>query len=331
VTLKKGVVLGNTQVNLAPQEKTSNSFLGLEPTLGLAPQASAISILGKPGEPAIVHVEDRILAVLGGSRIQPENSLETTTLLAILDGRLHGPVVPSVIGKDAAGIDIVREDVSPIIEMVGSSAEVTTAVMIGSTANPSQRGDLDLALLEASAPLLAMLQSSLTTAADFGRVAGQNAKLDAKLIPGDALVRLNASSLVVNGNLFSVVGGGQLTVNGSLLSVQGGSAVTLNGGAFVSVGTGSLFSLTNGALVDFGTGTNVVNVSNSLCAGGGCFSPFSNPGWQVAGNPSDFSVAPGFNPFSDLGTFPDGSANTLNVAPGSAILAVEPGGSIKLQ
>ena len=112
---------------------------------------------------------------------------------------------------------------------------------------------------------------------------------------------------------------------------QGGSAVTLNGGAFVSVGTGSLFSLTNGALVDFGTGTNVVNVSNSLCAGGGCFSPFSNPGWQVAGNPSDFSVAPGFNPFSDIGTFPDGSANTLNVAPGSAILAVEPGGSIKLQ
>jgi len=64
----------------------------------------------------------------------------------------------------------------------------------------------------------------------------------------------------------------------------------------------------------------------------GCgFVPFSNPVYQVAGSPSDFSVEPGFNPFSDLGEFPDGSGNVLNVAPGSAILAVAPGGSIKLK
>jgi hypothetical protein len=176
-----------------------------------------------------------------------------------------------------------------------------------------------------------MMQSSMTTSSDFGRVAGQNAKLVATLIPGDALVRLNASSLMINGNLFNVTGGGQLIVNGSLVSVQGGSSLTLNGGVFANVGAGSLFSLTNGALVDFGTGNNVVNVSNDLCAGGGCFSPFANPAYQVAGSPSDFSVAPGFEPVSDLGTFADGSVNALNVAPGSAILAVEPGGAITLQ
>ena len=121
-------------------------------------------------------------------------------------------------------------------------------------------------------------------------------------------------------------------MNGSLVSVQGGSSVTLNGGVLVNVGSGSLFSLTNGALVDFGTGNNVVNVSNDLCAGGGgCFAPFDNPAYQVAGSPSDLSVAPGFEPFSDLGTFADGSVNELNVGSDAAILAVEPGGTIQLQ
>jgi hypothetical protein len=331
VTLKKGVVLGATQVSLALQEKTNDSFSGLETTLGQAIQGSAVSILGVPGDPAIVRIEDRVLAILGGSRIQPADPSVTTALLAVLDGRLRGPLEPPVIGQNDAGDDIFREDVPPIIEMIGGSAEVTTGVMVGSTANTGQTGDLDQALLEASSPLLAMMQSSMTTSSDFGRVAGQNAKLVATLIPGDALVRLNASSLMINGNLFNVTGGGQLIVNGSLVSVQGGSSLTLNGGVFANVGAGSLFSLTNGALVDFGTGNNVVNVSNDLCAGGGCFSPFANPAYQVAGSQSDFSVAPGFEPVLDVGTFQDGSVNELNLGPNSAILAVEPGGSIQLQ
>ena len=332
VTLKKGVVLGNTQVALAIQEKTNESFLGLEPTLGQAVQGSAVSILGEPGDPAIVNMQDRILAILNGSKIQSADPGINTALLAVLDGTLRGPVVPSVIGKDASGADIIRGEVSPLIEVINASAEVTTGIMVGSTANSSQTDILDQALLEASSPLLAMIQGTLTTASDFGRVAGQNAKIVANLLPGDSLVRLNASSLTVNGNLFSVTGGAQLIVNGgSLLSVQGGSSVNLNGGVFANVGAGSLFSLTNGALVDFGTGNNVVNVSNSLCAGGGCFSPFSNPNWQVAGNQADFSAPTGFNPFTDLGTFTDGTVNTINVSQGSAVLAVESGGSIQIQ
>ena len=331
VTLKKGVVLGATQVSLALQEKTNDSFLGLETTLGQEIQGAAVSILGTPGDPAIVNIEDRTLAILGGSTIQPADPSVTTALLAVLDGRLQGPIEPPVIGQDAGGDDIFREDVPPIIEMIGGSADLTTGVMVGSTATIGQTGDLDQALLEASSPLLAMMQSSMTTSSNFGRVAGQNAKLVATLVPGDALVRLNASSLMINGNLFNVTGGGQLIVNGSLVSVQGGSSLTLNGGVLANVGSGSVFSLTNGALVDFGLGENVVNVSNDLCAGGGCFAPFANPAYQVAGSPADFSVAPGFEPFSDLGTFADGSSNTLNLGSDAAILAVEPGGSIQLQ
>ena len=105
--MKKGVVLGATQVSLALQEKTNDSFSGLETTLGQEIQAAAVSILGVPGDPAIVNVEDRILAILGGSRIQPADPTVTTALLAVLDGSLRGPVEPPVIGKDAAGDDIV--------------------------------------------------------------------------------------------------------------------------------------------------------------------------------------------------------------------------------
>ncbi len=334
VTLKKGVVLENTQVALALQERTNASFLGLAPTLGQAIQGSAVSILGELGEPAVVNVEDRILGILNGSSIQGASDTLTTALLAVLDGTLRGPVSPSVIGTDAAGVDILRADVAPIIEVIDGSVDVTTGVMVGSTATASQSDVMNQALqtlVEASSPLIAMIRASVTTESDFARVAGQNATLEASLVPGDALVRLNASDLMVNGNLFSVTGGAQLNVIGNLLSVQGNSTVTLAGGAFVDVGAGSIFSLTNGALVDFGTGTNAVNVSNSLCAGGGCFAPFANPGWQVAGSPADFSAPNGFNPFVDLGTFSDGSVNTLNIGQDAAILSVAPGGSIQIQ
>ena len=75
----------------------------------------------------------------------------------------------------------------------------------------------------------------------------------------------------------------------------------------------------------------MVTVSNDLCAGaGGCFAPFDNPAYKVAGSITDFSAASDYDPFLDLGTFTDGSVNTLNVGSDSAILAVEPGGSIQL-
>ena len=330
VTLNKGVVLRNTQVQLALQEKTNTSFLGLAPTLGQAIQGAVVSILGELGEPAVVHVEDRILGILQGSNIQGASGT-TTALLSVLDGTLRGPVAPSVIGKDSTGADILRSDVAPLIEVIDGAASVSTGVMVGSTAQSNTMDQTLQALVEASSPLIALIQgSNVTTASDFGRVAGQNATLEASLVPGDALVRLNASSLTVNGNLFSVTGGAQLNVIGNLLSVNDSSSVSLAGGAFVNVGAGSIFSLTNGALVDFGTGNNVVKVTNSLCSSGGCFAPFANPGWQVAGNPADFSAPNGFNPFIDLGTSA-GGVNTLNIGQDAAILSVEPGGSIQIQ
>ncbi|MGE3939326.1 MAG: hypothetical protein AB7F90_11715 [Nitrospirales bacterium] len=338
ITLKHGATLVNTHVDISgvstvgQPTKTSQFFSQLNPSLGNQLDGSLVSILGNPGMPAKVVMEDRLLGILANSHIQPQNSNLSTSLVAILDSELKGPVAQPVIGKDSNGQDIVRSDIPSLVEIMDSTVEVENGVVVASTASSGQNGVLDQALLEASSPLLAMIRASFETASDFGRVAGQNSKLVANLVSGDSLIRVDASSFTVNGNLFSVTGGGQfLVAGGSLLSVQGNSTVNLNNGVFVSVGPGSLFSLTGGGLVNFGTGQNVVNVTNNLCSGGGCFAPFSNPTWQVAGDPSGFSAAAGANPFVDLGNFADGSVNTLNIAPGSAILQVQPGGTIQIQ
>lgn len=337
ITLKNGVALVNTKVDISglstigQPTKTSQFFSNLPPSLGNQLDGSLVSILGNPGTPAKVMVEDRLLGILDNSHVQPQNSNLSTSLVAILDSQLKGPVTPPVIGKDGNGQNIVRADIPSLVEVIDSTVEVENGVVVASTASAGQNGALDQALLEASSPLMAMIRGTFASSSDFGRVAGQNAKLVANLVAGDSLIRVDASSFTVNGNLFSVTGGGQFMVSGgSLLSVQGNSTVNLNNGVFVSVGPGSLFSLTGGGLVNFGSGQNMVNVSNNLCGGGGCFAPFSNPAWQVAGNPADFSAAAGTNPFLDLGNFADGSVNTLNIAPGSAILQVQPGGTIQI-
>ncbi len=333
VTLKGGVVLVNSQVAVGPQEQTTAMFSGTGAILGQEIQGAVVSLLGKANEPALVTLEDRALAVLDGSSIQPMDPAIPTALLAVLDSQLTGPSVPPVIGQDAGGNDILRQDVPAFIEVIDGTVSVDTAVLVGSTDLVANTVDLDQALLNASSPLLAMINGNLTTTSDFGRVAGQNAKFEGNLVAGDALIRLDGTSrLTVNGNLFHVSGGAQFTLaNGSLLSVQGDSLVDINGGVLAAVGAGSTFSLSGGALVDFGTGTNVVNISNTLCASTSCFAPFSNPNWLVSGSDQNFSAPTDFQPFLDVGTFQDGSVNTVNVAPGSAILSVDSQGNISLQ
>ncbi|MDH5562626.1 MAG: hypothetical protein OEY91_03250, partial [Nitrospirota bacterium] len=333
VTLKNGVVLVNTTVSLARQEATASSFAGMGSLVGKRVESSALSFLGNPGDPAIVRLEDRALALLDRSHIQPlPNPFASTALLAIVDSQLTGPQSPPVIGKDINGNDIVRPDIPPIIEIIDSSAKVETGVVVASTASAGQTGILDQALLEATSPLLAMIRGTMETTSDFGQIGGKNANVVANLVAGDALIRMDASSFTVHGNLFNVTGGGQMLVTGgALLSLQGNSIANING-VFVSVGgTGSLFSLTGGSLVDFGTGTNIVNISNSLCGSGGCFAPFSDTNLMVAGDRANFMAPAGYNPFVDAGTFADGSVNKVNVTPGSAILEIQPGGTIHIQ
>ncbi len=333
VGLDAGVVLANTTVSLARQQSTSNGTTGTGAIVGTKVESSALSFLGNPGDPAVVSLDDRALALLDGSRIQPSaNQSVSTSLLTIVDSQLTGPKNSPVIGKDSNGNDVIRQDIPPVIEIIGSSATTETGVVVASTASGGQTGVLDQTLLEASSPLVAMIQGTMETASDFGQIGGKNAKVVANLVTGDALIRLDASAFTANGNLFAVADGAQLLVtNGALLSLRGNSTANING-AFVSVtGAGSLFSLAGGSLVDFGSGTNMVNVSNNLCSSGGCFAPFSDPSLMVAGDQANFSAPTGYNPFVDAGTFADGSVNSVNVTPGSAILEVQQGGRIQIQ
>jgi hypothetical protein len=137
----------------------------------------------------------------------------------------------------------------------------------GATITTQQVLRVDTALLEASAPIVALLRGSqLTSASDAIALSGQS-RLTSH---GTTLVALDASRLVVSrGALVNVTGGSGLTVAGNLLTLSNGSLLSLLNGPLLSVSGGSFASI-GGALVAFGgAGGNLLSVSNNLC-GGSC-------------------------------------------------------------
>ncbi len=119
---------------------------------------------------------------------------------------------------------------------------------------------IDTALLEASAPVLRLLNGAALTTGNHAIDLAAQAKVS---IPGDALVSLNASSLLVRqGHLVNVAGGSRLSV-GDLVALTGGSTLSILNGALLNVSGGSIVNV-GGALVRFtGTG-NLVSVTNSF-------------------------------------------------------------------
>ena len=301
----------NNVVFIDRQDTTEATFLPFTGVLGyndIDGLGTVVAVTGTPGNPSNKQFEDRVIGILDGTTLQPRDGSVTAGLISVQDSTLIGPAT------------------APLIEVIDSTVETNFAVTVGATVFPGNNDPLDQALIEASSPLLAMIRGDFTANTEFGLVAGQNAELRADMA-GDALVQLDASSMVVNGNLFRVTNGGVMNVmNASLVSLSNGSTFSLNGGAFVSVEAGGTFTLTNGALVNFGAGTNTVNVTNTLCASG-CFTPFPHlPDIQVAGNPANFSAPSGYQPFVNAG-----GSNTVNITPGSAILNVQGGGQITIQ
>jgi hypothetical protein len=134
----------------------------------------------------------------------------------------------------------------------------------GATISTQQALRVDRALLEASAPLLSLVnQAVLTSAADAIALSGQS-----RLTSRGPLVALDRSRLVVtSGALVTVAGGSALTVTGPLLTLSNGSTLSLLNGPLLSVSGGSLARI-GGALVAFGgSGGNLLSVSNTLCGG----------------------------------------------------------------
>jgi len=131
----------------------------------------------------------------------------------------------------------------------------------GATLNTNEGLFLDTALLNASASLLDMSGgSSLTTAGD-----GINLNQKAKLTAIGPVIKVNGSTLNVNGSAFRVAGGSGFTVSGDLVSVINGGTVNIPNGALLFASGGSVVNVTGAPLAFGGTAGNTINITNNFC------------------------------------------------------------------
>ncbi len=204
----------------------------------------------------------------------------------------------------------------------------------GATVSAQNGLKIDPALLEATAPLFNLLNGgSITTVNELVKLTG-SATLSATLLPGDALIKLNAATITVNnGSLFNVMNGSTLTVTGSLFFINNGSTIDVKNGGLATVAAGSFFSLTSGSLGVFGsTGTNTLKLSNvptcGLCVpiGGGYQAVLVNG--ATTGN-TTLMVSPTFTPFQGLGTTNTAQING-STTPGPVIIVNGTGNTVKL-
>jgi hypothetical protein len=183
----------------------------------------------------------------------------------------------------------------------------------GATVNAYQGVRVDTALLEATAPLLALTNGSkLATAADTVQLSYQ-----AKVTSLGSIVKLDRSALTVaSGAALSLAGGSVLRVTGDLFSLTNGSTLSVLNGPLVSLTGGSILSV-NGALVGFGgTGGNLVSVSNSFC-----------PCTTIGGIPVSLTGGALASNVSIAGAIKNGALGTVNLSPNAALIRVDGAGT----
>jgi hypothetical protein len=219
-----------------------------------------------------------------------------------LDGGSYtlGPLV-SVI--DVAGLDPSDEP----LRHAGTFLEANNAtIQTGSVVR------VDSALLAATAPLIALRNSSL--------VANDSAiqlSYRATVTSLGPAVSLDRSSLIVErGALVNLLGGSVLTIQGDLVRLANGSTLIVRNGPLAQVTGNSVLSIT-GALVGFSGTGNTLSVGNTLCSSLACTNigglPVALTGGATAANVSVSSPVTG--------------TGTVSFAPGAAALLVSGAGS----
>jgi hypothetical protein len=270
---------------------------------------------------------------LGGPLLQATNSDLTvpfSLVSAIQGGSLvsttSDPLVQLVGGTHSFGSFGL-----PIFEIAGinTATDARTGLTLG-TDQPLQTGGalfdvsqatvsayqtvrVDNALLEATAPLLALRNGTqMTTAADTIQLSYQ-----AAVTSLGSLVKLDRSTLTVTaGAALNLAGGSVLRVTGDLFSLVNGSTLSLLNGPLVSLSGGSLLSV-NGALIGFGgTGGNMVSVANSLC-----------PCTTIGGLPVSLTNGALASNVTIAGAIKNGGLGSLNVAPNAAVIRVDGAGT----
>lgn len=248
-----------------------------------------------------------LLAVMQGGAL----TTSTTDSLARLDGGSYsfGSAGVPMFDLYGAGASVDPETGLTLgthqpLQHAGALLETSRA-----TVSTPQAVRIDNALLEATAPLLALRDgSTLTTGTDAVQLSYQ-----ARVTSLGSLVKLDHSTMVVaSGAALNIAGGSLLRVTGDLFSLTNGSTLSVLSGPLVSLGGGSILSV-NGALVGFGgTGGNLVSVANNLC-----------PCATIGGLPISLTGGALASNVSIAGAIKNGNLGSLNLAPNSAAIRVD--------
>ena len=252
-----------------------------------------------------------LLTVFQGGSV----TTSSTEPLAFLRGGTHSFGSMGVAMFDLSGVNTATDADSGLT--VGTDRPLSHAGSLLETSNATvtaqQAVRVDTALLEATAPLLALRDGSkLTTATDAVQLSYQ-----AKVTSLGSVMRLDRSALVVaQGAALSLAGGSLLRVTGDLFSLTNGSSLQLLNGPLVSLSGGSLLNV-NGALIGFGgTGGNIVSVANNLC-----------PCTTIGGLPISLTNGALASNVTIAGAIKNGGLGALNVAPNAAVIRVDGAGT----
>lgn len=307
VVLKGGVILDQqTTVTLGQTDATKSYLTATGGTF----TGSLLSVIKEPIGFTKLTMQERMLGVYDGSIVKPDASVGGKALLSVLDAKLVGPSGNIPLIDIAAGTHFDRNG-NPTSDVNVPDVTVTSAIVTRSTTTlPAPTSSLDPALLNASAPLVALTQAKMTTSSHFADLAG-NATQSLNL--NGALVALSAAQLFVSGNLLNL-NNATAAITGYLFSLTNGSTLQINHGSLFSLNNGSSLTLNGNtnAFGVFGNGTsakpfNTLTIDNNLCGTGTCgklvdsaHNAFILNGVpiRVAGVSQDVVLPNGFAPFA---------------------------------
>ncbi|HEY7436722.1 MAG TPA: FecR domain-containing protein [Methylomirabilota bacterium] len=247
---------------------------------------------------------------LGGGRIVVTGS--TAPLLSLAGGTHQFGAAGNIyrLSGTATAVDPLSGLTLGTEQPIQAAGSLFEAV--GATATTQRAVRLDVALLQASAPLLSLrangaVASGLTTTSNAIDLTSR-----AKLNATAPVIALDGSRLTVtNASLVNVAGGSYLGVTGNLLSVANGSQISVSGGTLLFAAGGSVVNIT-GALLSFGGTSSTVTVSNTLC-----------PCTLIGGIPVRLSGGALAANVAITNPIHNAAGNTLSIAAGAAALRVD--------
>jgi hypothetical protein len=212
-------------------------------------------------------------ALLNGPAMSARDSdltLPFGVVTAIQGGRIEsewaGPLVQLDGGRYTLGSIISVFDVAgtaPADEPLRHAGTFLEAT--GATVHTGNVMRVDSALLAATAPLLALRNSTLVA-----QDSALQLSFRANVTSLGPLFALDRSMLVIDrGALVNVTNGSSLLVNGDLVRLANGSVLMLRDGPLARVTGNSLLSI-SGALVGFSGPGNSLSVGNTLCSSATC-------------------------------------------------------------